>query len=125
MLKQLRQKLSEIPPNLKLIHGDASQLPLSDDSFDVVLFDVVLTVHMLHSVANLGVFLDEIDRVLKLEGFYLNAQWITPPARLKFEQHFRTILSKYQEPQPPQQPRKWADLTNQLADYGAARITAI
>jgi SAM-dependent methyltransferase len=42
MLNQLRQKLPEIPPNLKLICGDASQLPFSDGSFDVVL-----TVHML------------------------------------------------------------------------------
>uniref|UniRef100_B8HS45 Methyltransferase type 11 n=1 Tax=Cyanothece sp. (strain PCC 7425 / ATCC 29141) TaxID=395961 RepID=B8HS45_CYAP4 len=101
MLNQFRQKLSEIPPNLKLIHGDASQLPFSDISFDVVL-----TVHMLHTVSNVEIFLDEIDRVLKPKGFYLNAQWITPPARLEFEQHFRTILSKYQKPQPLQQPRR-------------------
>jgi ubiquinone/menaquinone biosynthesis C-methylase UbiE len=101
MLNQLRQKLPEIPPNLKLIHGDASQLPFSDGSFDVVL-----TVHMLHAFANLKIFLDEIDRVLKPNGFYLNAQWITPPARREFEQHFRTILSKYQEPRPAQQPRR-------------------
>lgn len=101
MLNQFRQKLSEIPPNLKLIHGDASQLPFPDTSFDVVL-----TVHMLHAVSNLGIFLDEIDRVLKPKGFYLNAQWITPPARLEFEQHFRTILSKHQEPQLLQQTRR-------------------
>jgi ubiquinone/menaquinone biosynthesis C-methylase UbiE len=101
MLNQFRQKLPEIPLNLKLIHGDASQLPFLNSSFDVVL-----TVHMLHAVSNLGIFLDEIDRVLKPKGFYLNAQWITPPARLEFEQHFRTILSKYQEPQSSQQPRK-------------------
>jgi ubiquinone/menaquinone biosynthesis C-methylase UbiE len=106
MLNQFRQKLPEIPPNLKLIHGDASQLPFLDTSVDVVL-----TVHMLHAVSNLGVFLDEIDRVLKPEGFYLNAQWITPPARLEFEQHFRTILSKYQDPQPSQQPRR---ITNEI-----------
>lgn len=101
MLNQFRQKLPEIPLNLKLIHGDASQLPFSETSFDVVL-----TVHMLHTVSNLEIFLDEIDRVLKPKGFYLNAQWITPPLRLEFEQHFRTILSKYQEPQPLQQPRR-------------------
>nr|WP_228037498.1 class I SAM-dependent methyltransferase [Nodosilinea sp. LEGE 06152] len=101
MLNQFRQKLHSIPPNLKLIHGDASQLPFVDASFDVVL-----TVHMLHAVSNLGIFLDEIDRILKPAGFYLNAQWITPPARLEFEQHFKTILSKYQEPQSSQRPHR-------------------
>ncbi|MDS3862309.1 class I SAM-dependent methyltransferase [Thermosynechococcaceae cyanobacterium BACA0444] len=99
MLNQFRQKLDQIPPNLKLILGDASQLPFPDRSFDVVL-----TVHMLHAFSNLGLFLDEIDRVLKPNGFYLNAQWITPPARLEFEQHLQTILAKYQEPQPSRQP---------------------
>ncbi|MBW4652252.1 MAG: class I SAM-dependent methyltransferase [Kaiparowitsia implicata GSE-PSE-MK54-09C] len=111
MLNQFCQKLPEMPPNLELIHGDASQLPFSDTSFDVVL-----TVHMLHAVSNLEIFLDEIDRVLKPKGFYLNAQWITPPARLKFEQHFRTILSKYQAPVPAQQPRRVTNGIN-VEDY--------
>ncbi|MBD2256151.1 methyltransferase domain-containing protein [Pseudanabaena sp. FACHB-2040] len=91
MLKQLYQKLHEIPKNLRLIHADASQLPFPDGSFDVVL-----TVHMLHTVSNWRMFLNEIDRVLKLQGFYLNAQWVTLPARRKFEHHFRAILSKYE-----------------------------
>lgn len=91
MLDQFRQKLHEVPQNLTLIHADASRLPFPDQSFDVVL-----TVHMVHTVANWKTFLDEIDRVLKPGGFYLNAQWITPPARLEFEQHFREILSKYE-----------------------------
>lgn len=108
MLSQFRQKLSEIPPNLKLIHADASQLPCSDGSFDVVL-----TVHMLHTVSNLRTFLDEIARVLKPQGFYLNAQWITPPARKEFEQHFRAILSKYEAP-PSSQVYKSANLINQV-----------
>ncbi len=74
MLDQLRQKLHTIPQNLKLINADASQLPFTDRSFDVVL-----TVHMVHGVLNQKMFLDEVDRVLKPQGFYLNAQWITPP----------------------------------------------
>ncbi|QUS60317.1 class I SAM-dependent methyltransferase [Synechocystis sp. PCC 7338] len=101
MLNQFRQKLPHIPPNLKLIYGDASQLSFPEKSFDVVL-----TVHMLHAVSDLGIFLDEIDRVLKPKGFYLNAQWVTPPARLEFEKHFKTILSKYQEQQTLQQSLK-------------------
>ena len=91
MLDQFRQKLHITPSNLKLIHGDASQLPFSDNSFDVVL-----TVHMIHTVSDWRVFLDNIDRVLKSGGFYLNCQWITPPARLEFEGYFRDILSKYE-----------------------------
>ncbi|MEA5593140.1 class I SAM-dependent methyltransferase [Rivularia sp. UHCC 0363] len=94
MLNQFRQKLDENPPNLKLIHGDASQLPFTDRSFDVVL-----TVHMVHTVSNWKLFLDDIDRVLKPQGFYLNAQWITPPARIEFERHFKAILSKFETAQ--------------------------
>lgn len=92
MLGQFRQKLHDVPQNLSLICTDASQLPFPDQSFDVVL-----TVHMVHTVSNWKTFLDDIDRVLRTGGFYLNAQWITPPARMEFERHFRRILSKYEE----------------------------
>jgi ubiquinone/menaquinone biosynthesis C-methylase UbiE len=60
MLDRLRQKLPEIPPNLTLVHADASQLPFPDRSFDVVL-----AVHMVHTVSNWMIFIDEITRVLK------------------------------------------------------------
>ncbi|WP_036482791.1 class I SAM-dependent methyltransferase [Myxosarcina sp. GI1] len=90
MIDRFRQKLHEIPLNLKLIHADASQLPFTDCSFDVVL-----TVNMIHTVANWQQFLREIDRVLKPQGFYLNARWITPPARLEFENYLRAILAEY------------------------------
>ncbi|MFB2893117.1 class I SAM-dependent methyltransferase [Aerosakkonemataceae cyanobacterium BLCC-F50] len=101
MLEQLRQKLHDIPQNLELICADASQLPFPDRSFDVVL-----TVHMVHTVSNWKKFLDDIARVLKPKGFYLNAQWITPPARREFEHYFRAILSKYEEPQDSKQRQK-------------------
>ncbi|GAB1542094.1 hypothetical protein NUACC21_47680 [Scytonema sp. NUACC21] len=91
MLNQFRQKINGNPPNLKLIHADAEQLPFPDNSFDVVL-----TVHMIHTVSDWKVFLDDIDRVLKPKGFYLNCQWITPPARREFEGYFRAILSEYE-----------------------------
>ncbi|MBE9042614.1 class I SAM-dependent methyltransferase [Oscillatoriales cyanobacterium LEGE 11467] len=93
MLDRIRQKLNPIPDNLTLLNADASKLPFVDESFDVVL-----TVHMIHTVSNWRTFLDEIDRVLKPQGFYLNAQWITPPARAEFEGYFKSILSKYQKP---------------------------
>ncbi|MBD2384488.1 class I SAM-dependent methyltransferase [Cylindrospermum sp. FACHB-282] len=99
MLDQFRQKLNPTPENLKLIHGDASQLPFLDNSFDVVL-----TIHMLHTVSDWRAFLDDIDRVLKPGGFYLNCQWITPPARRDFEGYFREILSKYQGLKPETKP---------------------
>lgn len=95
MLNQFRQKLNGTPANLKLIHADASQLPFPDNSFDVVL-----TVHMLHTVSEWTAFLDDIDRVLKPGGFYLNCQWITPPARREFEGYFREILSKHEGSKP-------------------------
>lgn len=98
MLDQFSHKLHENPQNLKLIHADASQLPFTNQSFDVVL-----TVHMIHTVANWQTFLDEIERVLKPQGFYLNAQWITPPARREFENYFRAILSKYEVEQASKQ----------------------
>lgn len=98
MLAQFRQKLSIIPPNLTLIRADASQLPFPDNSFNVVL-----TVHMLHTVFNRRAFLDHIDRVLKPGGFYLNCQWLTPPARREFEGYFRAILSKYEGSQQESQ----------------------
>jgi ubiquinone/menaquinone biosynthesis C-methylase UbiE len=111
MLHQFRQKLNPIPQNLTLIQGDASQLPLPDQSFDVVL-----TVHMLHTVKNWRVFLDEIDRVLKPRGFYLNAQWITPPARMEFEQFFRRILSRY-EVEQVSRPRQEGINDGQVEEY--------
>ena len=96
MLDQFRQKLQEMPPNLTLLQTDASKLPFQDNSFDVVL-----TVHMIHTVSNRQTFLDEIGRVLNHKGFYLNAQWRVPPARKEFETHFKAILSKYKETKYP------------------------
>lgn len=90
MLDYFWQKLGEVPSNLHLIHADASRLLFPEGSFDVVL-----TVHMLHAVADWKVLLDDIMRVIKPKGYYLNCQWITPPARLEFEGYFRAIQTKY------------------------------
>ncbi|MEO0348566.1 MAG: class I SAM-dependent methyltransferase [Cyanobacteria bacterium P01_A01_bin.15] len=109
MLDQFRQKLQQIPKNLTLMQSDASTLSLPDASIDVVL-----TVHMIHTVANWQLFLDEIDRVLKPQGFYLNAQWTTPPARKKFESHFKTILSNYPETRTP---KRVDNLIEEIDDY--------
>lgn len=90
MLDCFGQKLGIVPSNLQLIHADASRLMFPECSFDVVL-----TVHMLHAVADWKALLDDIIRVLKPKGYYLNCQWITPPARLEFEDYFRAIQYKY------------------------------
>lgn len=90
MLNQFRQKFSQIPSNLRLINADVSQIPFTNWSFDVVL-----TVHMIHAVSDWKIFLDEIARVLKPQGFYLYAQWENPPARKEFQTHFQDILARY------------------------------
>ncbi len=89
MLARFRQKLGEVPSNLQLICADASRLLFPRS------FDVVLTVHMLHAVSDWKALLNDIIRVLKPNGYYLNCQWITPPARLEFEGYFRAIQAKY------------------------------
>ncbi|MGK7872407.1 MAG: class I SAM-dependent methyltransferase [Xenococcaceae cyanobacterium] len=93
MLEQFRKKINGTPSNLTLIYADADQITFPDNSFDVVL-----TVHMLHTVSNWITFLDDINRVLKPGGFYLNCQWLTPPHRKEFEDYYRAILSKYKAP---------------------------
>jgi len=113
MLNQCRQKLNGTSENLQLIQADASQLPFSDNSFDVIL-----TVHMLHTVSNWRAFLDDIERVLKPKGFYLNCQWITPPARREFEDFFREILAKYQESKPFSQVKQEIDVEGYLHQKG-------
>lgn len=90
MLAQFRQKFNAIPKNLALLRMDASNLSFSDRSFDVVL-----TVHMIHTVSDWKGFLEQIERVLKPQGFYLNAQWIMPPHRMKFDVDFRSILEQH------------------------------
>ena len=96
MLDQLRQKLQPLPPNLTLVQADASTLPFLDASFDVVL-----TVHMIHTVSDWRSFLDDVERVLKPQGCYLNAQWVTPPAHKAFAAQFKAILATYREINPP------------------------
>jgi ubiquinone/menaquinone biosynthesis C-methylase UbiE len=91
MLNQFREKFNGFPKNLTLLRMDASTLSFSDGSFDVVL-----TVHMIHTVSDGKSFLTEIERVLKPQGFYLNAQWIMPPHRMKFDGYFRSILNQYE-----------------------------
>lgn len=112
MLNQFRQKLSAVTSNLNLICTDASQLDFPDWSFDAVL-----TVHMIHTVANWQIFLDEITRVLKPNGFYLNAQCITPPTRLEFEDYFQKILAQYEAQYSQPEPNPLAKINIGIDQY--------
>ncbi|AFZ02675.1 class I SAM-dependent methyltransferase [Calothrix sp. PCC 6303] len=105
MLNQFRYKFQEIPDNLTLIQTDASLLPFPNQSFDVVI-----TCHMIHAVHNWQEFLNQVMQITKIGGFYLNCQWLTPLARLEFENHFRAILAKYQPFSRQQSPNSITEI---------------
>ena len=90
MLTQFQQKFNTFPKNLALLQMDASNLSFLDRSFEVVL-----TVHMIHTGSSWKSFLNEIERVLKPKGFYLSAQWVMPPHRMEFDAYFRSVLEQY------------------------------
>ncbi|GAC1634849.1 MAG: class I SAM-dependent methyltransferase [Chloroflexota bacterium] len=66
MMAQLRAKLAGDLPNLTLIRADVTDLPLPDDSIDVVL-----TVHLLHLVPEWQMALAEARRVLRPGGYFV------------------------------------------------------
>ena len=68
MMDRLRAK-AENAPNLKLVEGDVTELPLPDASIDVVI-----TVHLLHLVPEWQKALEEIQRVLKPAGFVVQGR---------------------------------------------------
>ena len=77
MLAQLRTKTGPDTP-LTLVHGDIAKLPFADDAFDVAL-----TCHVLHLVADWRSALDQIRRTLRPGGLYLHCEgsggrWTTP-----------------------------------------------
>lgn len=67
MMSRLREQLTpqHTPPDLLL--GDATQLPLSDDSFRAVMI-----VHVLHLVSSMPAAIEEIKRVLAPGGVLLH-----------------------------------------------------
>jgi ubiquinone/menaquinone biosynthesis C-methylase UbiE len=96
MLDELRDKLKGVNHRVRLHSGDATTLPFSDGSFDVAI-----TVHVFHLIANWQKALAEVRRVLKPEGLYIysHGRMNTPSditqAQLDFEQHWRDILASY------------------------------
>ncbi|WP_407890497.1 class I SAM-dependent methyltransferase [Scytonema sp. NUACC26] len=96
MLDELRSKLQGINHRATLYAGDATNLPFSERSFDVAI-----TVHVFHLIANWQKALAEVRRVLKPGGIYLyshgrmNTATDITPAQLDFEEHWRNILASY------------------------------
>lgn len=52
--------------NIQLLQGSIDDIPLSDDSIDIVLASIVL-----HEVPSLSIALQQIKRVLKEDGYFL------------------------------------------------------
>jgi ubiquinone/menaquinone biosynthesis C-methylase UbiE len=69
-LAQLAEKHPDLKENCRLLKGDRA--PFSSDSFDGVL-----SIEVMEHAGDLGLFLAEIHRVLKPNGFFL---WTTPCA---------------------------------------------
>ncbi len=109
MMEELRRKLDGIPNKLHLVQGDATSLPFEDHSFDVAL-----TVHLLHLVAEWRKVLSEIRRVLKPEGLFLYTHGRMRDA-VPGDEEFNQIQSEFSQ--------TWKDILAsydfQLKDYGA------
>jgi ubiquinone/menaquinone biosynthesis C-methylase UbiE len=73
MMQQLKAKASHAG-NLRLIEADVTELPFPDGSFDVVL-----TVHVLHLVPEWKRALQEVRRVLREMGYFVQAHDASVP----------------------------------------------
>lgn len=86
MLDILRAKAGTAQ-NLTVLNADASRLDFEERSFDVVL-----AANVLHSFRDIDALLGQIDHVVKLHGWFLSCQWLTPPSRHEFEREFLRLL---------------------------------
>ncbi|MBW4692646.1 MAG: class I SAM-dependent methyltransferase [Lyngbya sp. HA4199-MV5] len=115
MMDVLRRKLEGVPHQLTLIKGDATALPFDDRTFDVAL-----TVHLLHLVANWQNVLSEIRRVLKPEGIFLYVHGRgndAKPGDFDFNQPQHEFKQRWDE--------ILADHGVQLKDYGATEADVL
>jgi ubiquinone/menaquinone biosynthesis C-methylase UbiE len=97
MMDELRRKFPQMPQNLTLIQGDASSLPFEDNSFDVVL-----TTHVLHCLADPLVGLSEIQRVLKPKAIYLACENLLSSCQKEFWDSFTQIVNQYRAKSQPE-----------------------
>lgn len=98
MLDELRAKLREPSPRLRLELGDATALPFPDGGFDAAL-----TVHVLHLIPAWRAALAELRRVLQPGGVYLHCyEEYEPDAALRvFLERWDAILEGYGVRTPP------------------------
>lgn len=73
-------------PNLTLLADGGDRLPVPD-----ARFDCVLTVHVLHTVADWRACLDEIARVLRPSGTYVYGEYLLPRHRAEMDAAYREI----------------------------------
>jgi ubiquinone/menaquinone biosynthesis C-methylase UbiE len=90
MMGELKNKFPQMPQNLILIEGDASNLPFEDNSFDGVI-----TTHVLQCLDDPLVGLSEIRRVLKPQGVFLACENLLSPYQKRFWESFTQILNQY------------------------------
>lgn len=99
MMDQLRRKIAayqeshpgHLPLHVDLRLGDATALPYPDAHFDVVL-----TVHVLHLIANWQDAISEMLRVLRPGGIYLNGndEAILPSFRIEIQELWLALLQQ-------------------------------
>lgn len=92
MLDRLRTKLAEEPGisgRIELMVADAAKLPLPDASFDVAL-----TAHLLHLLPDWRRALDELRRVVKPGGCYVQATNDVGGAIVAFKAELRRLATR-------------------------------
>ena len=92
MLDQMRLKLQQEPwlaGRTRLLEADAAALPVEDAAFDVAV-----TAHLLHLVPDWRRVLDEIRRVVRPGGFYIQANDNTGLGSAAFKQAWRDLAQR-------------------------------
>jgi len=71
-------------PNIRFLEADATNLPFADSSFDIVL-----SIGVMHHIANWLDALKEIKRVLRAKGYFIYADLIYPELITKLDRSSR------------------------------------
>jgi tRNA (uracil-5-)-methyltransferase TRM9 len=90
LLETGRERAREREFDVSLVQGDASSLPLVDDSVDVAVY--VATLHHLPTRASRLASLDELARVLAPDGRALVSAWSTAHDRFDETEGFDTTV---------------------------------
>ncbi|WP_226041253.1 class I SAM-dependent methyltransferase [Natrinema sp. DC36] len=90
LLETGRERALERGFDVELVQGDASTLPLADDSIDIAVY--VATLHHLPTRAARRASLDELARVLAPDGRALVSAWSTAHDRFEETEGFDTTV---------------------------------